>query len=274
MNQAPSETEVQAASRESEDPTIGYRLTIVAGDNQTAFLLMTEHGFPMATFDPVAAELRDADGAVLAGEPVAWSVGETPGNMGIQLDPMGTSPLVVLTDERGVATLDKMRGKALSAFYDYGVFPLIARHGAASVTANLTVAQPPTLKATIVSGDNQSVARSGDAAAGGTAVFAPIRIVVRDPEGNPAPGIPVNFEAVQPKTMTIQISSEGSSADITTDAEGVATLDLMDGHSMICRGAEGEFKVVVTPKGTKPVVSHHTVSSSEDLAPVAAPHDA
>ena len=270
MNQAPSEAEVKVASGTTEDPTIGYSLTIVAGDNQTAFLLMTEHGFPMATFDPVAAELRDADGAALAGLPVAWSVGETPGNMGIQLDPMGTSPLVVLTDERGVATLDKMRGRALSAFYDYGAFPLVARHGAASVTANLTVAQPPTLKATILSGDNQSVARSGNAAAGGIAVFAPIKVVVRDPEGNPAPGIHVSFEAMQPKTMTIQLSSEGASADVTTDAEGVATLDLLDGQSMICRGAEGEFKVVVTPKGTKPVVSHHTVAST----PVAAPQDA
>jgi hypothetical protein len=160
-----------------------------------------------------------------------------------------------------VATLDKMRGRALSAFYDHGAFPLVARHGAASVRTILTVVQPPTLKATILSGDNQSVVRSGNAATGGRALFAPIQIVVRDPEGNPAPGVRVSFEAVQPKMMTIQLSPDGADAEVTTNAEGVATLDLMEGHSMVCRGADGEFKIVVTPKGTKPVVSHHTVEA-------------
>src|ERR1700730_3718080 len=142
MNQGSPEAPAHASLQEAPDPTAGRTLSIVAGDNQTASLVMTDHGFPMATFDPVAAELRDAGGAVLAGLAVAWSVGETPGNMGVQMDPLGKCPYVVLPDEPGVAPLDKMRGRSASAFYDYGPFTLVARHGAASVAAHMAVAPP------------------------------------------------------------------------------------------------------------------------------------
>jgi hypothetical protein len=261
MNQGSSEAPANASLQEAPDPTAGHTLSIVAGDDQTASLVMTDHGFPMATFDPVAAELRDAGGAVLAGLAVAWSVGESPGNMGVQMDPMGTSPCVVLTDEHGVATLDKMRGRSASAFYDYGPFTLVARHGTASVAAHMAVAPPLILRPTIASGDNQSVARSGDRVPGGEAVFAPIRILLKDSEGTLAPGVPVVFEAVAPKGMTVRISPEGERATVTSDAQGVVTLDLMGGKSMVCSGGDGEFKVVVTPDNTKPIVSHHTVES-------------
>lgn len=259
MNQRSSET-TEIQPREA-DPTAGYTLTILAGGDQTAALVMTEHGFPMATFDPVTVVLRDATGAVLPNLPVAWSVGETPGNMGVQMDPMGTSPYVVVTDDRGVATLDGMRGRSISAFYDHGPFTLIARHGAASVAADLLVAAPPTLKPKFSSGDNQSVARSGDRVAGGEAVFGPLTVLLKDSEGNVAAGVKVTFEAVEPKGMTVRLSAEGGTAEIISDAEGRATLNLLDGNSMVCRGASGEFKLIVTPQGTKPIISHHTVES-------------
>jgi hypothetical protein len=260
MNQGSSEATTEDRPREA-DPTAGYTLTITAGDDQTAALVMTEHGFPMATFDPVTVVLRDAAGAVLAGAPVAWSVGETPGNMGVQMDPLGTSPYIVLTDDRGVATLDKMRGRSISAFYDHGPFTLVARHGSASVAARLLVAAPPTLKPRFASGDNQSVARSGERVPGGEAVFAPVRVLLKDTEGNLAPGVKVTFEAVEPRGMTVRLSSEGGTAEVISDAEGMATLDLLDGNGIVCRGASGEFKLIVTPQGSKPIVSHHTVAS-------------
>ena len=177
------------------------------------------------------------------------------------MDPMGTSPCVVLTDEHGVATLDKMHGRSASAFYDYGPFTLVARHGAASVAAHVAVAPPLILRPIIASGDNQSVARSGDGVPGGEAVFAPVRILLKDSEGTLAPGVPVVFEAVAPKGMTVRISPEGETATVMSDAQGVVTLDLMGGRSMVCSGGDGEFKVVVTPDNTKPIVSHHTVES-------------
>src|ERR1700716_1710654 len=204
MNQGSSEA-LDENLQKAPDPTAGHTLCIVAGDDQTAALVMTDHGFPMATFDPVAAELRDAEGAVLAGLVVAWSVGETPGNMGVQMDPKGTSPCIVVTDERGVAILDKMRGRSASAFYDHGPFALAARHGAASAAAHMAVAAPLVLKPRIASGDNQSVARSGDRVPGGEAVFAPVRIQLKDTEGTLAPGVPVVFEAVAPRGMTVRI---------------------------------------------------------------------
>jgi hypothetical protein len=35
----------------------------------------------------------------------------------------------------------------------------------------------------------------------------------------------------------------------------------MGGRSIVCSGGDGEFKVVVTPVNTKPIVSHHTVGA-------------
>ncbi|HEU5003406.1 MAG TPA: hypothetical protein VFW71_11600 [Actinomycetota bacterium] len=234
-------------------------LTIISGDNQTVSAIMTEHGFPMATFAPVAAALRDASGAPLAGEEVSWSVGETPGNMGIQLDPHGRSPLVVTTDEAGVATLDHMRGSALSAFYDWGSFDLMARHGRAAAAAHLSVAPPLSLTTSIIAGDNQQVQRSAARAGGAQARFAPVQIRVKDSEGQPAVGIPVVFTAVSPADMIVELTPGQEEATVTTDAEGIATLDLMDGDSMVCHGADGDFKITVRPTGSKQVVAHQTV---------------
>ena len=261
MNQGSSDTETKERLQEAPDPTAGRTLSIVAGDDQTAPLVMTDLGFPMATFDPVAAELRDADGAVLAGLAVSWSVGETPGNMGVQMDPAGTSPCIVTTDEHGIATLDKMRGGSASAFYDYGPFTLVARHGTASAVAHMAVAIPLVLKPTIASGDNQSVARSGDRVPGGEAVFGPVRILLKDSQGRRAPDVRVTFEAVAPGAMKVRLSAEGDTATVISDAEGVATLNLMGGNGIVCSAGTGEFKVIVTPDNTKPIVSHHTVES-------------
>ena len=262
MNQGSSDATTEARPRGAAGRAeVNFRLTILTGDDQTAALVMTDLGFPMATFEPITAELRDAGGAVLPGEPVAWSVGETPANMGVQMDPMGTAPCIVVTDERGVATLDKMRGKAASAFYDYGPFTLVASHEGASAAANLTVATPVAIVPAIVSGDNQSVARSGDAVPGGEAVFAPVTILMKDTQRRPVPGVRVSLEAIGPKGMTIRLSPEGATAVVVSDAEGLVTLDWMGGNSMVCTGGAGEFKIMVTPDDTKPVVSHHTVAS-------------
>jgi hypothetical protein len=235
-------------------------LRILAGDAQTAALSMTAHGFPMATFEPISVELRDDAGAVLAGEPVAWSVGETPGAMGVQMDPHGASPCITVTDEHGVATLDRMRGAAVSAFYDHGPFTIIARHASASVVAHLEVAEPAVLRPTIVSGDNQSVARTGSRVPGGEAAFAPVRILLQDTHGQVAPGVRVRFEAIGTGSMSVRISSEGSTAEAVSDAAGIVTLDQMGGFSAVCSGRDGEFKIIATPDETKSVVSHHTVS--------------
>ena len=237
----------------------GPTLTITVGDNQTASLVMTEHGFPMAAFAPVTAVLKDASGAPLAGEAVAWAVGETPGNMGVQLDPHGTSPLITVTDEHGVTTLDRMRGSSLSAFYDSGAFTLVASHGRTSAAAHFAVATPLALTTRITAGDNQSAARSGTRVAGGEARFGPLEIRVRDADGEPVAGIKVVFAAVGPGCMMIQVTPGQDEVDLLTDAEGAATLNLMDGDSSVCRGCDGDFKIVVTAVGAKPVVAHFSV---------------
>jgi len=166
-----------------------------------------------------------------------------------------------MTDEHGVATLDKMRGGSASAFYDYGPFTLVARHGAASAAAHMTVAVPIALKPTIASGDNQSVARSGDRVPGGEAVFGPVRILLKDSQGRRAPDVRVTFEAVAPGAMKVRLSAEGETATVISDAEGVATLNLMGGNGIICSAGTGEFKMIVTPDNTKPIVSHHNVEA-------------
>lgn len=258
MNQASPEA-MQAPPKvaEGDPPT----LTVVAGDEQTAILLMGEHGFGVATFDPVAVQLRAGSGEPLAGQPVSWSVGETPANMGVQLDPMGTAPCVVLTDEDGVATLNRMRGNSATAFYDHGPFTLVASHGRATAAVNLNVTPPPAIVPVIVSGDNQSAARTGERVFGGEAVFGPVRFLLQEKDGSPVPGVKVSFEATGPKTMMIRISPEGASAEVVSGEDGTVTLDLMGGNGIVCSGADGEFKIVATPTKTRPVVSHHTVGS-------------
>ena len=236
-------------------------MTITAGDNQTASLVMTEHGFPMAAFAPVTAVLRDADGAPVASAAVSWSVGETPGNMGVQLDPHGTSPVITMTDEQGATTLDRMRGSALSAFYDSGSFDLMASHGRTIAAAHLVVAVPLARVTRITAGDNQSAARAGTRVVGGEARFGPVEIQVRDALGDPVAGINVAFAAVGPGCMMVQVTSipGDDEANLLTDAEGRATLGLMDGDSSVCRGCDGDFKIVITAVGAKPIVGHFSV---------------
>lgn len=237
-------------------------LTTLAGGEQTATLVMTEHGFGMAVFQPISVLLKDAAGRPMPDVEVSWSVGETPGLMGVQMDPHGTSPCLVMTDADGVATLNKMRGNAASAFYDHGPFTVVARGGGASMSINLVVAEPPALVATIVSGDNQSVARTGTTVMGGEAVFAPVKVRLAEVSGNVVPGTPIAFEAIGPGSMSIRLGPGGlATTEVTTDADGIATLDLVGGAGMVCRGRAGEFKVVVTPPRTKSVVIHATVES-------------
>ncbi|MGH2719141.1 MAG: hypothetical protein ACRDJU_11230 [Actinomycetota bacterium] len=259
-------TELSQASSGVEEPEASpagvETLAIVAGDNQTVSAIMTEHGFPMATFAPVAAELRDASGAPLAGEEVSWSVGETPGNMGIQLDAHGRTPLVVTTDAAGVATLDRMNGSSLSAFYDWGPFDLVAHHGRTSAAARLSVAPPLALTTKIRAGDNQTVQLSRARTARAEARFDPLTVYVKDSEGQPAIGVPVTFTATFPRTMIVQVAPGQDEVIVVTNHDGIATLDLMDGSSMVCGGSDGEVKVTARPAGGKPAVAHQTVAPS------------
>jgi hypothetical protein len=242
-------------------PPAGPTLTIVAGDHQTATLMMTEHGFGMAQFQPISALLADGEGRPIPGKEVSWSVGETPGLMGVQLDPRGTSPCLVTTDAGGVATLAQMRGGSASAFYDHGPFTLVARCGTATAIATLEVNEPPLLIPTIISGDNQSVARSGSGPRGGEATFAPVKVRLAEASGAPVPGTPIAFEAIGTGSMSIRLDPGGlATIEVTTDADGIATLDRVGGASMVALGRTGEFKVVVTPPRTKSIMIHATVT--------------
>ncbi|GAC1364521.1 MAG: hypothetical protein NVSMB32_07130 [Actinomycetota bacterium] len=257
-------TTAEPTPEEFDEPVPVPTMTIVAGDNQSATLVMTEHGFAMATFAPVAALLRDAEGKPMAGEVVTWSIAETPGQMGVQLDPNGTSPCYVTTDEEGISTLQNHHGNSAKAFYAPGLLPLVASQGAAHAPAHLVVEEPLELRPRIVGGDNQSVP-----ATGGTARFAPMKVLVKDVEGTPVAGVELSYEAVGPKGMVIQMQPSGpGTVVVTSDDAGMATLDLVDGASLVCTGAIGTFKVVVTAPATKPIIFHHTV---ETEAPEAAP---
>src|SRR5207247_7107740 len=121
-----------------------------------------------------------------------------------------------------------------SAFYDDGPVTLVARQGGASAAAHMAVAVPIVLKPAIASGDNQSVARSGDRVPGGEAVFEPVRILLKDTKGRSVPDVRVTFEAVAPGAMKVRISPEGDTATVISDAEGVATLNLMGGKGIVC----------------------------------------
>jgi hypothetical protein len=63
---------------------------------------------------------------------------------------------------------------------------------------------------TLVSGDRQSLGRSGSEVTGGIAGFEPLVVVVKDAKGKPVSGATVRFECgTRPATMVCQLESFG-----------------------------------------------------------------
>ena len=113
------------------------------------------------------------------------------------------------------------------------------------------IVTPTGLKASLIAGNFQSVSRTGTDLPGGKANFAPLQVKVVTASGEPAVGVKVSFSVnSKPSEMVVQMDpAGGSSAVITTDANGIATLNLMGGNSLCCHSASGSLLINAATEG-------------------------
>jgi hypothetical protein len=265
----------------SQTGVLTTQLTITSGNNQTQPRVMDPLGDVHAYFGLLTVTLTDNIGDPLSGKQVTWSVGSKPSAMGVDLaldehgQYIGTTTST--TNANGIATLNQL-GNA----YEYGItalnqlgevsviaygadgtFNIVASSGSASVTFTETVSGTCCgLTTTILAGNNQSVPRTESDLPGGTATFAPLQVKVLNPNGTPASGVQVGFLAIFSQSMAVQFNVEGDSQlGVYTDANGIATANVMWGNGMIAYYASGPFTVVASTGGGGQVTFNETVSS-------------
>jgi hypothetical protein len=118
----------------------------------------------------------------------------------------------------------------------------------------------PNASLTILSGDNQTVPRVTTTADQGTpmAFFTPLSVHLTDSSGAPLSGQQITWSSSAPEAgMAVQIDpSDTGPVVVTTDSNGVATLDGMAGSSAQVYFESGDFTVVA---------SYGTVSATFNL---------
>jgi hypothetical protein len=185
--------------------------------------------------------------------------------MGVAIDGGGSTSATSTTDTNGIATLNQLDGSSASAYYANGSFTIVATSGSASVTFNLTVGGTPSslLSTTIIAGNNQSVARTGSQYPGGIATFAPLQVKVLNANGQQASGVQVGFKAVNtPQGMGVQFTpSTLGGTFVITDANGIGTVNQLNGNSMQCFNGSGPFTIAVYTTGGGQITFNETVSS-------------
>ena len=249
----------------------GGKLNIVAGDHQTASRGGNTVPGGIAKFAPLQVRLNDSTGKPVPNFGVAFNPGSHSGSMAVQVDPSGATPHIAMTDGGGVATLNAMGGSSVSCYYADGPFTVLASvAGVPPVTFSMNVVPappPPPLQGavvTIVSGDRQSVPRTGNSIPGGTANFAPLQVAVKAAEGRPVPNIPVSFDQGSgSRTMAVQLDPSGAApVTVNTDGNGVATLNRMQGYGVSCYYGQGPFTVTATAPGGAQAIFSLTVAPS------------
>jgi hypothetical protein len=234
-------------------------VSVVSGDGQ--HVARTGHELPggSALFGALVVVVRGADGIALPAARVSWAAGTHPDGMAVQLDPSGADHTITTAGADGRATLAEMDGGGVQCYYAEGPFTVVASvpGGKSSATFSLTVAPtppPPVVRGanvSVVSGNGQRVALSGTAISGGIANFAALRVLVKDPQGQPLPDVQVDWTAAgQPSSMAVQLNPAGASSQVTTTAaDGTSTLAEMSGSSVSCYYASGPFRIVASCVG-------------------------
>ena len=133
--------------------------------------------------------------------------------------------------------------------YDKAVSP--AEWMSPTSTQKVDIVTPTGLKSSLIAGNFQSVSRTGTDLPGGKANFAPLQIKVVTATGEPAAGVKVTFSvASKPGEMVVELDpAGGSSAVVSTDAKGIATLNLIGGNSLSCHSASGALVINAAPEG-------------------------
>jgi hypothetical protein len=230
-------------------------LTITGGNNQTHQRAGSSVPGGVADFTPLTVQLKNGAGQPVSGVPVTFTC-HVPGQWACQTDPSGASRGVMqmTTNSSGVATLNSMGGNAFSIYYGDGPFTVTASFQGASATFNETVGAGTTFAytAAVVSGNNQTVARTGSSVPGGTATFGPLVVLITDANNKPAAGVTVNWVCSAPGQMACQLSpGGGGGVPSTSDSNGHATLNQMGGKSVSTYYATGVATINVSGSSTK-----------------------
>ena len=161
-------------------------LKLISGDFQVATRSGANIQGGEAFYAPLVVQAVDAAGNPVPGALIAWKLGNKPGAMACQFEPSGINPGFTYADASGTSILNKMSGNSARIYYADGDCEILATSGsAAPVTFHLksSVPGPPSLS--MVSGDNQTAARTGTNMQGGEAFFGPLTVSVRDWTGKP-----------------------------------------------------------------------------------------
>ena len=256
---------------------VGEKLTIVSGNNQTQPRMMTADGGRVAIFAPLSVVLTDNIGDPYAGKQITWRALTPTWTMTAQISSDSPLyPVTTTTDSNGNATLNQMHYFISSTQPNYpgggysavvwtddnsdGPFTVTASSDRASATFNLSTGGSPAsaLSATILAGNNQSVARSTQAGWNfPVALFAPLQVKVLNPNGTPVSEVPVGFACGSiPQGMTVVLDPGTFDSPIRdTDGNGIATLS-----SVTAYGATGTFAVVVSIAYDGQLTFNETVS--------------
>jgi hypothetical protein len=210
-------------------------VTIVSGDQQST-LRTSDAAGGTATFKPLEVLVTDLAKKPVAGVRVTFICAAPPA-MTCRLSPRGDQSAFVMSDSLGHAVLNQMDGNAASTSYAGGTLKVnVTGDTFAPIAFTLTATTPtpaPPNTVTIVSGNNQTRARTGSTVPGGTATFGPLTVLVSDTAGKPVSGARVDWVCAGPSgAQACQLSpSGGASALTTTDSQGHATLNQMGGNS-------------------------------------------
>jgi|GEM_PF-418774 len=208
-------------------------ITILGGNNQS--------GSPNTLLTtPLAAQIADQFGHLLAGEPVSWEV-VTPGRVSI----VSSSSV---TDSQGRAQAQVRLGSI------GGAAQIRLRAGNAEALFNLNVIIPVS-SLVAVSGDGQSARLNQDFA-------RPLVVEARDGAGQPVSGAVVTFTVVSgPATV--------ATATATTGADGRASTTVTAGSTagaVVIRASSGALSVNFNLTVTLPVASINKVQGDGQSA--------
>jgi hypothetical protein len=263
-----------AASGQNSAPSLwGVVPTVwlVSGDNQAVHTVQVPgYQLRLAGFAPLQVLVRDKFRKPVPNAPVVFSFQKPARGIGYCMMDSRANPadhsLQVTTDANGVATLDRLLADGLGkkssiGCYDaYGPFTVAASYNSWKATFHLTVLPEPwTL--TIVSGDNQKLARNTGSPA--MARFAPLQVAVRDSAGRGVPNVQVAFMCSAPIGSKIVCQIDGGLHGVVlalTDGNGIATLQQMSGNSLWAYYADGPI-TVLAHAGEPTATFHLTVGN-------------
>jgi len=224
-------------------------LTILSGNHQRLARIPVGSS-RIAEFEPLRMRVTDAAGHPVPGVELRVEKTDAPRGMMVLLGgPDPYAPTLITTGEDGVASLDRS-GKSVRCYTDDGPVRVLVTAGRLSAVFDLTVVPLGNLPAgstlSIVSGNHQRVPRRPSGINGGTAIFEPLQVRLTASHGQPLPDVEIGFtQGTETPTLAVQFEPYGHSrVNVVTDANGMATLQHMDGKGLYAYYDDGPIIVV------------------------------